>query len=177
MPRPAILINEAYITERITIVGECWIWNEGKSKDGYGTTRRKGKHWMAHRLAYTIFTGPIPEGKDILHQCDNSGCCNPLHLFPGTQLDNIRDKVQKGRQAKGAVHGLRLSGPKNAFFRKFGEESPSHRIPEALVRKIHSLATSLSHNEIAKETGVSRRHVSNILKGKYWPHIYEEIKV
>ena len=173
MPRPAILINEAFIIERVTIVGDCWIWNRGKDKDGYGLIGNK----RAHRVAYTVFTGPIPEGKNILHQCDNNACCNPLHLFPGTHLDNMRDKVQKGRQAKGAVHGLRLSGPKNAFFHKFGEESPSHRIPEALVRKIHSLAASLSHNEIAKETGVSRRHVGNILKGKYWPHIYEELKV
>jgi len=63
-----------------------------------------------------IEDGPIPNGINVLHTCDNPPCCNPKHLFRGTQLDNMRDKVQKGRGVfPGATHPVKGSGHGNAL--------------------------------------------------------------
>lgn len=81
----------------------CWQW-QGSVEKSWG----HGKIWVScgprnkrkislHRFAYQIFIGRIPEGKFILHSCDNSGCCNPEHLRPGTQSENIREMYAKGR--------------------------------------------------------------------------------
>jgi hypothetical protein len=76
----------------------CWIWQKGYFSDGYGGWRGK----RIHRLFWEIFVGPIPEGNQILHKCDVTGCGNPQHLFSGTPRDNTEDMKSKGRQARGA---------------------------------------------------------------------------
>ncbi len=85
--------------------GDCWIWTASRSKKGYGRiglgSRKEGVA-LAHRVAYELSIGPIPEGLDVLHSCDNPPCCNPGHLFLGTQQDNMADKIAKGRQPRGA---------------------------------------------------------------------------
>lgn len=80
-------------------VSECWEWLASKSL-GYGRFSIHGKMWQAHRVAWTLTFGPIPEGLHVCHHCDNKGCCNPYHLFLGTDLDNIQDSARKGRMAK-----------------------------------------------------------------------------
>ena len=72
---------------------DCWIWTAGTVKGGYGLFG-----CQAHRIAYTLSVGPIPEGLEVLHKCDNPPCCNPNHLFTGTQQDNIKDMDSKGRR-------------------------------------------------------------------------------
>lgn len=52
----------------------------------------------AHRAAWTFANGVVPAGLEVLHRCDQPRCCNPDHLFLGTQLDNMRDMVSKGRK-------------------------------------------------------------------------------
>ena len=79
----------------------CWVWQGSRLKTGYGTLSVDGRGWRAHRLAYTLAVGPIPQGLKVLHKCDNPPCCNPDHLWLGTQGDNIRDMNVKGR-ARGA---------------------------------------------------------------------------
>ena len=76
---------------------ECWEWTDGCDGDGYGVVGAGGKTVRAHRVAWEVAHGPIPDGVHVLHQCDNPPCINPAHLFLGTQADNMADKVAKGR--------------------------------------------------------------------------------
>ena len=83
--------------------GDCWHWTGAKLPKGYGKfsvgPRATRKIINAHRIAWELTNGPIPEGIWVLHDCDNPSCCNPMHLYLGTNTDNVRDKVSKGRQA------------------------------------------------------------------------------
>ena len=87
---------------------ECWEWTGAKRHYGHGQIREFGagsRTICASRLAYELFIGPIPHGLVVRHTCDNPGCVNPEHLALGTQADNMRDKVERGRQAKGSRTG------------------------------------------------------------------------
>jgi hypothetical protein len=75
----------------------CIVWTRSKNPDGYGNLSWNGRNTRAHRVAYALAHGEIPQGMSVLHRCDNPPCCNPAHLFLGTQQDNIRDCVEKGR--------------------------------------------------------------------------------
>ena len=77
--------------------GGCWLWTAGKDKWGYGDLRFKKKHVQAHRLAWKFLKGD-PGKLDCLHICHNPTCCNPDHLYLGTDLENTRDRVKLGRQ-------------------------------------------------------------------------------
>lgn len=78
---------------------ECWPWR-GWLSDGYGHIDIGSKTHKAHRVVWSLVNGPIPRGLVVRHACDNPQCCNPAHLLLGTQLDNIRDRVERGRSAK-----------------------------------------------------------------------------
>lgn len=85
----------------------CWNWKlVPSSKTGYGHFSFKTRQADAHRAAWIVFNGVIPDNLFVLHKCDNRICVNPNHLFLGTQKTNIEDKVNKLRQAKGLNHGL-----------------------------------------------------------------------
>lgn len=84
-------------------VDGCWNWPMSKQPSGYGqirtSTTPKVTVSTAHRMAYTLFVGPIPDGLAIMHMCDNRACFNPAHLKPGTLCENNIDMMQKGRAA------------------------------------------------------------------------------
>lgn len=74
----------------------CWTWTGCTDKGGYGLIRQKGKNLKAHRISMEIHTG---HGSDlcVLHSCDNPPCVNPNHLYFGTNLENARDRENRGR--------------------------------------------------------------------------------
>ena len=71
---------------------ECWVWKGNRFSTGYG----RCSFGRAHRVAWELIHGVIPEGMFVLHSCDNKPCCNPKHLFLGTRKDNAQDAKRKG---------------------------------------------------------------------------------
>lgn len=76
---------------------ECWLWKRLIGSHGYGLIYGAKKERLAHRLMWEITNGVIKPGFHILHKCDVRSCCNPNHLFIGTQKDNMVDCAKKGR--------------------------------------------------------------------------------
>ena len=77
---------------------QCWEWQHSTNRGGYGFVSIEGKNRTVHRHIYKFLNPNMPEELHVLHQCDNRLCCNPEHLFTGTNLDNVQDCVSKGRQ-------------------------------------------------------------------------------
>ena len=90
-------IDAEYIAELVakTETNEkgCWIWtgNAGQPPRDYGYMTYRKRSWRVHRLSYALHKGPIPEGMVVCHTCDTPRCCNPDHLWIGTQDDNLAD--------------------------------------------------------------------------------------
>lgn len=74
--------------------GDCWLWTGSLNNHGYGTF---GSGELSHRISWVFAYGTIPVGLFVLHHCDNPLCIRPEHLFLGTQSDNVRDMLAKGR--------------------------------------------------------------------------------
>lgn len=120
---------------------------------GYGRISWRSKSWIAHRLAWVLVKGDIPEGMVICHACDNPPCVNPTHLFLGTVEDNIADRQRKGR-------GAHQVNPNH---------KPAAKLSEVDVKKIRALEGSgLSQAAIAEKFGISRAQVQRIHAGVNW---------
>lgn len=128
---------EQYFRLNSDLIGDCWLWNRCKSKLGYGHAKFKGKHWTAHRLAYTLLKGPIPKGKIVCHSCDNPACVNPAHLWLGTHKENTRNAIAKGRLNPGKTA--------KDTFKRLGYW-PMHRDNHAGTRK--SRKRKLSYDDV-----------------------------
>lgn len=79
----------------------CWEWKHSRVRDGYAqfAWKQDGK-WRqaaAHRVAHCLATGSVDGGAYVLHSCDNPGCVRPDHLRPGTQTENMREMMDRGR--------------------------------------------------------------------------------
>jgi hypothetical protein len=85
----------------------CWEWT-GSMMDGgygqffYGSIQGKERNGKAHKAAWVLLKGPVPEGMLVLHKCHNRRCCNPDHLYLGTHMDNMKDRDEAGRTSRGA---------------------------------------------------------------------------
>lgn len=137
--------HEARLWERIAIAGpeDCWLWTGAINYGGHGIAYTGERTIGAHRWVWELKNGPVPPGACVLHRCDVPACCNPAHLFLGTQTDNMRDKCQKGR----------------------------HRSPWAKLTREQAAEIITSRESIvslARKFHLSTQHVSQIRKGKSW---------
>jgi hypothetical protein len=97
LPQPTVhVVNDKQklnFWEKVNKTHSCWLWMGSKDRNGYGQVRigkRPGKLFYTHRLAYEMLVGLIPSGMVIDHLCKNPACCNPDHLEPVTQRENVR---------------------------------------------------------------------------------------
>lgn len=128
----------------------CWIWKGCKNIAGYGKIGTKD---IASRRSYKYFIGDIPKGMQVCHICDNPICVNPDHLFLGSIGDNMRDKNQKNRQAKGSKIG-------------------SSVLNEEKVLNIRKKRLSgEKYKNISCEYDVDWRTIRDICKNKIWKHV------
>lgn len=131
-------------------VDECWEWKGFCSPYGYfkdsPTTSTS-----AHIFSYKIHFGEIPDGMFVCHSCDNPPCVNPNHLFLGTPLDNMRDKIQKGRARYNPPIG------NNRKMIKIRDED----IPIIKMKRL----SGISCIDLGKEYGVDRGHILRIING------------
>jgi len=129
----------------------CWEWNGSLNNMGYGQIvgdEPVRRLWLAHRAAFALENGPIPEGFIVCHRCDNPPCVNPGHLFLGTMKDNSQDMARKGRT------GVR---PKLSHDQVVDIRSQYKTFRTPGLRGVFSNAT-----ELADEFGVSRDYIKAI---------------
>ena len=147
---------EEQFWEKVDKSGKCWEWKAGKDKDGYGRFRIDGKMRRAHRIAYDFAHSSIPDGMQVLHHCDNPGCCRISHLFLGTNQDNVDDRERKGRGSKDR-----------------GEENANAKLTEKEVRQIKKeyARGNVTQVKLAEQYGVSRTTISMIIVGTNWAYM------
>lgn len=134
----------------------CWIWKKGKDARGYGILRFRGRAYKAHRLAWILTHGEIDDDLFVCHHCDNPPCVNPGHMFIGTQSDNMRDMVSKGRH----------NPPR-------GSTNPLSKLTEKQVFTIRWLYSEndLSQDRIAQMYQVSQVLISKVVRREIWRHV------
>lgn len=133
----------------------CWIWIASCAGMGYGQIKLPGelRQIYAHRLSYLIHKGPLPEGKQICHTCDNPKCVNPDHLFVGTSQDNHDDMTKKKRHT-------------------YGQRSATAKITEEQARQVLGMiALGMTQVAIGKFFGLHPVSIGRIKLGKRWKHL------
>lgn len=141
--------------DRLQRIGDCWIDQGATDRDGYGQIEFGGTSYKAHRFAFMLANGPIPDGLQVLHNCpdgDNPRCCNPAHLWLGTQADNMRDMARKGRARRG--------------------EARSYLTNEMVLEiRARYAAGGVTTEQLGKCFGLSKSSISRIVRREYWKHI------
>ena len=137
----------------------CVLWAGSKNSKGYGVFQRGGGNGtvLAHRFAYEAANGAT-KGLHVCHKCDVPACVNAAHLFLGTQADNMRDKVAKGRQRVGV-------GERHGKAKMTTESALEAKRRRARGEKVKDLAA---------EYGVSVTSMSDMLNGRKWKHLCTE---
>ena len=140
----------------------CWIYEGYITPAGYGVVKIEGKHWPVHRLIYVLSTGvELPPKLFVCHHCDVRPCCNPDHMFVGTQKDNIADMCAKGRK-----------------FLTVGNYKSNSVLTEDIVRaarKWHQEQRK-EHREYglaayARSLGIHHKTLLDAMTGKTWKHL------
>jgi hypothetical protein len=138
--------------------GDCWEWQASRDGLGYGFFRVANGESMkkAHRVAWELTYGAIPDGLIVCHRCDNPPCVNPEHLFLGTWQDNVDDRVAKNRSSRLVSH--------------FGETSPLAKLTAEQVDAIRYryAAGGILQRELADEYRVTQTTISKIVRGVRW---------
>jgi len=120
----------------------CWIWLGFKNPKGYGQSSLNGKTMLAHRWSYQHHYGiVIPEGLHVCHSCDNPSCCNPLHLYLGTNQDNVNDKMKRNRFRPKQTRFTQEQLNQMKYFREMGVSR------DRLGRLFGCNKTTIAHHE------------------------------
>lgn len=151
-----MIISAQYFKDRTIVTPNgCWIWTRSvggrdyRIGKGYGKLGLNGKIVSAHRVAYQVFHGAIAEGMHVCHSCDETKCCNPDHLFLGSNTVNRHDSIAKQRHAYGTRHGQVKLTAKD-------------------IVQIRALARCMTGRELAKKFGVCPQQISRIIRGTRW---------
>lgn len=147
----------------------CWEWQGYVKPDGYGQTgvRIQGTR-LAHKVAWIVTNGLVPDGMFVCHKCDNPRCCNPNHLFLGTPKDNSQDMTKKGRAASGVRNGM--STHKEA--RHWGTKNGSAKLTQSAAMQV--FIAEGTQRDIAARFGICQNQVSRIKRKLDWAHIHGE---
>jgi hypothetical protein len=145
---------------KVAAPDECWEWQGAIDSNGYGAFKIEGKKRNTHRIAFDLCFGPIPDGKLICHHCDNRKCVNPVHLFIGTQVDNMQDCSRKGR----------LKVPTSIAY---GEAAGGAKLTAAMVIELRLLYNSkkYTYRKLGKLFGIDPKQAWNIVNRISWKHI------
>lgn len=148
---------------KVNKAGDCWLWNGAIGSNGYGRfAMYPGPARQAHRQAWEITNGVIPDGLLVCHKCDNRACVNPDHLFLGTAKENTADMLAKKRHSHGERHAEKVRA----------SESRYHKLTHDDVRGIRAgLRNGGKQREVARTFGVSQRTVAMILHRLTWAHV------
>lgn len=159
---------------------ECWEWPMSRTKAGYGQlstsngSARSVELHYAHRVSYFLSNGPIENGMNICHKCDNPACFNPNHLFCGSQKDNIRDCISKGRfnfnphRPSGGEHWA-VQNKDKVHRALCGENNSRAKLSFDDAKYIRS--SGRTGSDLAKHFGVSDSTISAIRRGKTYRSI------
>lgn len=151
------------LLSRIEILdeGSCWLWTGALDTSGYGKLNGKvdgkGKTFAGHRVSLEASSGVRLGSLHALHRCPNRNCCNPSHLRPGTNADNVQDREEFGSGSSGVGNGRAILNEKQVY--------------DMLSETIGSVDPVYAH--VARRYGVSRRQVCSIRKGDRWPEVFE----
>ncbi len=143
---------------KVKDLDDCWEFQGAKTHNGYGKHYESGFNWRAHRYVWYKIHGLIPDSINVLHGCDNPACCNPMHLFLGTQADNLKDRDNKNRQAKGENNGRAKLTFNDAM--------------SIIARR----GKGTSIGVLAKKYGVCREQIYKIINGKSWGWLFDATK-
>lgn len=135
-------------------VDGCWPWPMYCNDDGYGLTKLNGKTTVATRVAYQLEVGPIPDGMNICHSCDNPPCVRPSHLFPGTQKMNCDDAKAKDRHCR-------------------GERQGKSKLTDDDVRFIRSQSDVMTQTALAEMFGIRQSTIWVIIRRRAWSHVQD----
>jgi hypothetical protein len=150
--------------------GACLVWTGARTAAGYGQIQRRkiaAAPLYVHHVMWIARHGDIPDGKHVLHKCDNPPCFREGHLFLGDHQANMDDKMAKGRHRHGHLYGDEHPARKNPVFLKRGEQHPMVKLTWAQVEEIR-LRPLESATVLGKEFGVTRSAIDAIRKGRTW---------
>ena len=136
-----------------------------KGTRGYGSMNFRKKAWKVHRIAWVLRYGEIPDGLSVLHKCDNRRCCNPEHLFLGTNRDNVHDMISKGRDRhlQGSLHwAAKLNEEAVLEIRKISDaEWKSKRLTKVYAAKFNCTHEAIMY----ARNGKTFRHLEEWVEG------------